>query len=514
MDWTAGYASDVEYTAGFYQEQSPAFLNFVCVLNGTEPVPLDKPFTYFELGFGRGLTVNVLAAANPQGQFYAADFNPAHVAGARELANAAGLSNLTLFEDSFEELAAGKESNLPQFDFITLHGIYTWVTTENQQHIVNFIGRYLKPGGIVYLSYNAMPGWTAALPLQRLLVEYADAFPNRSNLQIDGAAELIQKMETANAGYVIANPPLQQRLKTLKTGNRNYLVHEYMHKHWAPRYHADIARDLADAKMDYVGSADLPFAYESLYINEEKRAIVNTMNDSAMRETMKDYFLNTGFRKDVFVRGGRKMSPLKQAEYLAQMGGVLLTPKEEINLSLKLSIGEVQGKPELFSPVIEAISTQPSTILDLTKLPALKGQAIASLAQVLALLAAAGHVTLYWANAQQNTPKTAQQLNREIAKSTRYSDEYQVLSSTVLGNGIIANYIERLVYLVSLEPGVAMNLESLAPKVWGVIQSQGRRMIKDGQILESEADNLQELKRQIGEMLERRLPIWEKLKLR
>jgi hypothetical protein len=30
MDWTAGYASDIEYTAGFYREQSPAYLNFAC----------------------------------------------------------------------------------------------------------------------------------------------------------------------------------------------------------------------------------------------------------------------------------------------------------------------------------------------------------------------------------------------------------------------------------------------------------------------------------------------------
>lgn len=41
---------------------------------------------------------------------------------------------------------------LPQFDFITLHGIYTWVSRENRQHIVDFIARYLKPGGIVSLQ--------------------------------------------------------------------------------------------------------------------------------------------------------------------------------------------------------------------------------------------------------------------------------------------------------------------------------------------------------------------------
>ena len=110
MDWTAGYASDIEYTAGFYREQSPTFLNFACVLNGYEPIPLDQPFTYFELGFGRGLTANLLAASNPIGEFYAADFNPAHVAGAQQLANAAQLKNLRLLENSL--LISPRDSSL------------------------------------------------------------------------------------------------------------------------------------------------------------------------------------------------------------------------------------------------------------------------------------------------------------------------------------------------------------------------------------------------------------------
>jgi len=92
MAWNEGYVSDIEYTNGFYSDLSPHHLNFSCILNGVEPVPLDQPYTYFELGFGRGLTLNVLAATNSNGQFYGNDFNPAHVAGARALAATAQLA--------------------------------------------------------------------------------------------------------------------------------------------------------------------------------------------------------------------------------------------------------------------------------------------------------------------------------------------------------------------------------------------------------------------------------------
>jgi SAM-dependent methyltransferase len=288
MDWTAGYASDVEYVAGFYREQSPAYLNFVTLLHGYEPVPLDRPFNYFELGFGRGLTLNALAAAHPNGQFFGADFNPAHVAGARELAGKAGLKNIVLMEDSFEDLAAGQRADLPQFDFITLHGIYTWVTTENQGYIVEFLRKYLKPGGVVYLSYNAMPGWAPSLPIQRILTEYGDAHPKRSDLQVREAIDLITRMFDQKATFFLANPGLEARLNSMKGASINYLVHEYMHKHWAPKYHADVARELGAAKLDFVGSADVVLAYPQLYLTPEKNEVIATMSSSAVRETMKD----------------------------------------------------------------------------------------------------------------------------------------------------------------------------------------------------------------------------------
>ncbi len=515
MDWTAGYASDVEYTAGFYREQSPAYLNFVCVLNGFEPVPLNKSFTYFELGFGRGLTANLLAAANPQGQFYAADFNPAHVAGARQLSSSAQLENLILLENSFAELADGQVKGLPQFDFITLHGIYTWVTAENREHIVNFIARYLKPGGIVYLSYNAMPGWSAALPLQRLLVEYADLFPNRSDTQVKAAATYIEKLDAAEAGYFQANPALKPRLDMLKTGSPNYLVHEYMHKHWQPLYHADVARDLAQSKMDYVGSAELPFVYPDLFLAQERQSLIAQLPDATLRETLKDYFLNTSFRKDVFVRGARRMSQARQAETLSQVGMALLVPRDAVNLKMKLAVGEVNARADVYDPVLDALAKQPHTMAELLALPSLKGQNLGNLTQVCAILAASGQVAFYFANAAKLPPESAHRMNRALAANVRYSDEYQALTSPLLGNGLNCNFVERLVYfcLCQHEGEGQASEQEIVRLAWQVMSSQGRRLIRDGVLLEKESANLEELLIQIKPVLAHKLPLWKQLKM-
>jgi SAM-dependent methyltransferase len=513
MNWTAGYTSDIEYTAGFYREQSPAMLNLVCALNGYQPGVTDGPFTYFELGCGRGLTAAVLAAACPQGRFYAADFNPGHIAGARELAQAAQLGNLSLLEASFAELAGGRHGDLPQFDYITLHGIYTWVTAENRQHIVDFLNRYLKPGGAVYTSYNAMPGWAGAQPLQRLLVEFGDAFPNRSNVEMDGAAAFVERMVAASSGYIDANPSVKVRLDALKTGSRNYLVHEYMHKHWQPLYHADVARDFAQAKLEFAGSAMLPMAYEALYLSPARQAVVDTFPDSVMRETLKDYFLNTGFRKDIFVRGLRKMSAVRQAEVLAQMGVVLTVPRADVDLAMKTAIGTFNGLPDLYNAVCDALAQRPYLLAELAALPSLKGQSIVNLMQVAMLLAASGQAVVYLNGNPKTDLAVPKKMNAALARHVRYNDEYQALCSPLTGSGLTTNMFERLSFGVLSQAKGNVSVDEMTALVWQHVKALGRKMTREGVTLESDEENLAELRPNIEKILRSKVPVWKQLKM-
>ncbi|MBV6320440.1 class I SAM-dependent methyltransferase [Duganella violaceipulchra] len=513
MDWTAGYASDVEYTAGFYQEQSPHMLNFVNVLNGFAPVDLDGPYNYFELGFGRGLTVNLLAAANPSGRFYAADFNPGHVAGARALSKSAELDNLTLLENSFAELAQNAVADLPQFDFITLHGIYTWVTAENRRHIVDFIARYLKPGGIVYISYNALPGWTGSLPMQRLMVEYGDAFPNRSDIQVGDAATFMQQMAEAGARYFQFNPTSQARFDSLKTHNRNYLVHEYMHKHWQPMYHADVARDLAAAKLDFAGSAELPFIYTQLYLSAEQKALINRLPDPAMRETLRDYFLNTSFRKDVFVRGARPLGSLRRHEWLRKTGVALMVPRDKASAEMKLAIGVVNSAPEVFDPICDALALRPHTLGELAALPQLQGRAFEDLVQTVVMLSASSQAVLYPAPDAVATPDAGHRMNRAIAAQTTYGDEYHALCSPLLGNGVATAYVPRLTYSLLQHHKGEVDVAMLAREGWRIMAAQGRTLTKQGVSIESAEENEQELRLAIEAIVRDTLPRWRQLKM-
>ena len=162
--WNDGYVTETAYTSGFYREISPGWLAMAALLLGHRPPDLSRPFRWAELGSGHGFSASVFASAFPQAEFWGFDFNPAHVESARLTASRAGLSNVHFEEASFAELAARGDAALPEFDFVVGHGIYSWVSRENQRHILDFFRRRLRPGGLGYLGYNALPGWASMLP--------------------------------------------------------------------------------------------------------------------------------------------------------------------------------------------------------------------------------------------------------------------------------------------------------------------------------------------------------------
>ena len=512
MEWSDGYVADVDYTADFFRELSPEWLNFTCLLNGVEPVPLDAPFTYFELGCGQGVTLSILAASNPLGQFFGNDFMPSHIAAARQFATAAGIENLTLFEKSFAELANGAVSDLPQFDFITLHGVYTWINAENQAYITRFINRYLKPGGIVYASYNAMPGWNAELPLKRLLLAHAALHPEKSAMQLSAATNFIEQFQLDQGGFFSQSNALPDLLALLRTRNQNYLAHEYLHADTEPVYHLDIVKDFDAAKLNYIGSADLCYAYPAFYLNEEKRALVDAISNASLRETLKDFFLNSYFRRDVFVRGARTLSPARQRTLLGNLHLALLVPAAALRYTeLKIGVTEACINELIYAPAFALLDDAPATLADLATTPELQQLPLAEIAKVAAILVTSQQAIVY----AESKPATAasRRVNHLLALEARYTDACDTFACPVAGNGITLNIVERLVFLLLCEVGTTISATIVVDAVHDLLEHRQRRLRKDGKPFESDEENFAEITRHVHATLLQKLPIWQHLGL-
>lgn len=474
MDWMAGYVSDIEYVGGIHPEQGPEHLNLACVLNGFEPRSVDKEFTYFELGFGKGHTISTLAAAYPHGRFYANDFHPAHVNGAQQLADAAGLDNLTLLEESFEQLAAGAVA-LPQFDFITLHGVYSWVSPDNQRFIDAFLSRYLKPGGVVYVSYNCMTGWAQVLPLQRLLRDYAGMLPGRSDERLGAAAGFASRLAENKAGLFQVSPAIATHLDKLQGGsNINYLAHEYMNRHWQPLFFQDVAQRMAANKLDYAASAELPLAYPQLVMPPALLGMLKEVPDPVLRESVKDYCLATSFRKDVYVRGAR---PLPQREQIAWLHGVMVSlnvPRAAVGSTVKLFNHEVSLKESLPEPVLDRLGQGDASVLELAKIASEHGKNLALLLQLLVLLGNAGTLMLYRPSAQRAEAAAARRFNRLVAQRALADDACPAFASPLLGRGFNEDALGRALYSVVAGAEHPVAADEAAAQLYALLKAHGK----------------------------------------
>lgn len=165
QDWNDGYVTDVGYTFGYYGELNPVRTRLALLNAGVAPPTVR---TACELGFGQGVSVSVHGAASDV-EWHGTDFNPTQAGFARMLA-ADDARAARLHDAAFEEFC--NRTDLPDFDFISLHGIWSWISDANRAVIASFIRRKLKVGGALYISYNTQPGWAAIAPLRDLLIGY------------------------------------------------------------------------------------------------------------------------------------------------------------------------------------------------------------------------------------------------------------------------------------------------------------------------------------------------------
>lgn len=510
--WSDGYNSDIAYTHGFYREISPGYLSYVCLLNGIRTPPLDRPFRYCELGCGQGVTLNMLAACHPQGRFVGIDFNPLHIAGARRLAEEAGLSNVSFREQSFRDAAAAAERAGEEdgFDFITLHGVYSWISPDNRQALVDILARLLKPGGIVYVSYNAQPGWSPMMPLQRLMLAHAAANPGRSDRQFDAALDFLGRLNQAGAGYFAANPAAAQHLATIGNQDRRYLTHEYLNTHWEPLAHAQVVKDLERAKLSYGCSATISHNIDELAVKPDLRAILAEIADPALAETARDFAMNQVFRRDIFVRGAERMARRETEEELRRLRFTLLVPREAATLSIPIPLGELRHDPSL-GAIHDALAAGTPSLAEIEARPDLARHDFGTISRFLSLLVSINHAAPLLPSPSAESRAAGARLNQAIARRMLIDETLFYLTAPVIGTGLQADTLERIV-LAGLLAGQPVDSWALAGFATTCLQTLGRSVLDENGAPITEPSRMRErLVGILSAMLPIKMPVWQRV---
>jgi len=296
------------------------------------------------------------------------------------------------------------------------------------------------------------------------------------------AIVLARQLQEGGALYLRANAQVAARLSGLTDHLLNYVVHEYQNEAWDCFYFFDVANELErDSKLTFGCSAVMLDSVASISVQPEAREMLAEIASPLMREQVRDFWVNAGFRRDLFLRGAVKLQPAQAQQQIAETRLVPVVQREIFSFKAKGPYCEFNLDEQTYSKVVDKLysSREPVRIGDLQRDTGLHWPAIREAAIVLVSLgyAAPCHEETV---AQKQRPK-CKALNRAIRERARFDASTTYQASPLTGVGVQVGRMEQL-FLSALDEGVK------TPDGWA--EHAHASLERGGQALQNEGQNL------------------------
>lgn len=509
--WNQGYVTDINYTKGYYGTLNPLRIKLCFLAQKLLPPTIN---TACELGFGQGITLN-FNASSANAEWYGTDFNASQAFFAQHLASVSE-APLRVFDDSFEEFL--ERDDLPQFDFIALHGIYSWVSEEIRNQIIQFIQKKLKVGGVCLISYNCQAGWASIAPLRDLLRTYSHYITPLGKSSSERAKEglnFVNALMNLPCSQTLKNPKLDSVLSTLSRMDSTYLAHELLNENHMPFNFVEMSQMMGKAKLEFASYANFSDHLTNIqFLPEEKELLMQVAHNRAIYEMLKDLMFATSFRSDYWAKGVIKLNESQALEELLKLRIILTIPYSKVNYEIKTYRGSFKLNAEFYSPILEALSqNQPMQVANIKEVleKSLKREVkFQELIESLIALSNKDYIKLVQEDKHaQKAQKYTHSLNAHILKQSVQTPSYiNYLISPVTGEAVSLNRFELMfLYAHTLCKDSKEQVEFIA----NVLKQSGEKMSKDDREL-SDQEVLIELEKQ-AQNIKEWIDVFQKLKI-
>ena len=160
---------------------APERLALASLLHGGPRLPLDK-YRVLELGCANGANLLPMAWYRQHAEFTGLDGSARQISLANESKDKLGLTNLRFVHGDF---ATALDQLEGPFDIIMAHGVFSWVTDNARDAMLKMCSSLLAPAGLLYLNYNAKPGWTVRGMVRDFLMQqtaHANSLQERAEM--------------------------------------------------------------------------------------------------------------------------------------------------------------------------------------------------------------------------------------------------------------------------------------------------------------------------------------------
>jgi hypothetical protein len=323
----------------------------------------------------------------------------------------------------------------------------------------------------------------------------------------------VERVVELSPAFAQGNARAVERLKSIRRENRAYVAHEYFNRNWSPTSFGRMADWLGEAHLQFACSANHFSTIDGLNLTPPQQAFVNEIPDPVVRETVRDLLINQSFRKDYWVKDGRRLSAEQRDDALARQRVVLMRTPALVSKKIGGALGERMLLDRICDPLIQALADhKPKTLAELGSAVKPAGVEFAQLVDVVQALVKTGAL----ASAQNDAdidharPQT-EKLNLHLCEQACKAADVSFLASPVTVTAVELGRIPQL-FLHAMHQGKGQPGE-IAAHAFKIMQGQGITILKNGKPFSTPGEGLDALTEEVLTFMRQHLPVLASLQV-
>lgn len=288
----------VAYPGHAFAQTHPARLATIAHFHGLQAAS-PAAMRVLELGCGRGGNLIPMAAQYPDSSFVGIDLSGSAIGHARIATAELGLRNLVFQHRDIMDLGG----DLGTFDYILVHGVYSWVPDVVREMIIALFGALLSPQGIAYVSYNALPGCRLR-DLARDVMLYATRDITDPQERVRVARDSLAAFAEASDGDTFHGAALRQRLAQLRDTPDNVLFHDDLNPGARAFALHEVLTVAQQHGLQFLAEASFPNMYGAAKGPAQAILAAIPVEEAALREQTLDLLIGRAFRETLLCRQG------------------------------------------------------------------------------------------------------------------------------------------------------------------------------------------------------------------
>jgi methyltransferase-like protein/cyclopropane fatty-acyl-phospholipid synthase-like methyltransferase len=282
---------EIAYPTFPFAYTHPDRLATVATHFGMRPAPVER-CRVLELGCSSGANLLSMAVTLPESEFVGVDSAGKPIAHGRAMVEALGLRNLTLRQLDLLEMAP----DYGQFDYIIVHGLYTWVPPGVRYQILAICKGSLQPQGIAYVSYNTFPGCYSRLMVREMMLYHNRDFqdPQKQMQQAITLLKLLANSCTERQSYTKV---LQDEFERMSKRSKEALYHDELAEVFQPVYFHQFMEHAQRHELQFLGEADFFEMHAGGLTPQGQEVLDKISDDMVLREQYLDFMRGRAFRK-------------------------------------------------------------------------------------------------------------------------------------------------------------------------------------------------------------------------